>query len=231
MGVRKGQGRLTVPKIILSLLFFTVLWAAVTDAWGISFLLFGPERTVWQKFAYDIMCRIVWILPVFYLFRRYGTDLPLRLEDQFRNKVDAKLFLIFFTLFTLYALVVMFVGFGHFRINPSFALVRETVFYLVVGLVEELVYRGWAMNAFSAFMSERKANLYAALFFVALHWPAYIIRYFVTGTFLGIQLLQQSVLVLVMGLLFGYMFRKNKSIWTPLLLHAYFDWVVALLGT
>jgi membrane protease YdiL (CAAX protease family) len=225
-----NQKHLTIKKIILSLLFFTGLWAAVTDAWESSLFLFGSDRTQYQKFAYDIVCRIVWVLPLPFLFRHYAADLPLNLKSLISNKINLKLLIIFIVLFTLYALCVMFTCFGRFRINPEFSILRDTIFYITVGLVEEFVYRGWAQNAFSVFMSKKRANITATFFFVVLHWSAYIIRYFTTGTFQMTQLLMQSAVVFILSLLFGYAFRKNKSILTPVLLHAYFDWIVALLG-
>jgi len=147
-----------------------------------------------------------------------------------KQKINVKLLLIFLAVFTAYAVAVMLLAHGKFRVNPSFSPFRQISFYLVVGLVEELVYRGWALNAFSAVTSYRKALILAGIFFVLLHWPAYIIRFFLSGTFAVTQFILQSLLVLVLGLLFGYVFGKNRSIWTIIILHAYFDAIVDLLA-
>lgn len=224
-----NKSKLSIGKIIVSIIFFTLLWTAVTDAWGISSVIFGEDITAWQKYAYDIGSRIIWVLPVFFLLSRYKTDLPLSMKSMFKVKFGFKIFFLVFGLFTSYAFVVMFATFGRFHINPDFRPFRHITFYLVVGFVEELVYRGWALNSFSAFMSNGKAQILSVIFFILLHWPAYIIKLFNTGVFLTTNFLLQSFLVLITGFLFGYVFRKTKSIWTPIILHAYFDLIVKLL--
>lgn len=221
--------RLSFGRVFISLIIFTLLWAAVTDAWGISTVIFGSSKTVWQKYIYDISCRIVWVLPLFFLLAKYKSDLPISLTAMFTQKINVKLLFTFLAVFTTYAVGSMLLNHGRFRINPSFSPFRQISFYLVVGFVEELVYRGWALNAFSAVISHGKAYALSIIFFILLHWPAYIIRYFILGTFETTQFLLQSLVVLITGLLFGYVFKKNKSIWIPVILHTYFDLIVDLL--
>lgn len=227
---QKKVPHLTFGKIILSLIMFTLLWATVTDAWGISYKLFSENRTDTQKLVYDIGCRLIWVSPLIVLFRHYQIGLLLNLKMLFREKINFKILGVFIGIFTIYAVIVMFISHGGFQINPKFSFFKDTVFYLVVGIVEEFIYRGWGLNALATFVSGKKANVLSTGFFVLLHWPAYVIKFFIEGQFLTTQFIFQSVIVFIMGLLFGYVFRKNRSIRTPILLHAYFDWIIKLLG-
>lgn len=226
----KPQSKLSDSGVVISLLFFTLLWAGVTDAWGTSTIIFGADKTAWQKLSYDIGCRIIWVLPVFYLLRRYVNDLPTAPRAMLRNKPDRATLIVFIIVFTVYGIAVMLIGHGGFRINTSLHLVRSVLLYLTVAVVEELVYRGWALNALSRFLSERRAVVVSALFFVVLHWPAYMIKFFLTGSFALSQLVMQSAVVLVIGLLMGHVFVKSKSIAAPIILHMYFDLIVNLLA-
>lgn len=221
------QNRLGVTQIILSLLFFTVLWSIVSDAWGYSSMLFGEGPDSTQKIIYGILSRGIWVLPVFFLFRRYNSQLPLSLKTMFTNRFQPKLLLICSLIFTVLVLGSSFISYGEFRINPNFIFAENLIFYLVVGIVEELVYRGWALNALLLHMPPNKANLVSALFFILLHWPSYFIKLFTTGEFLTANFISQSVTVFVLGMIFGYMFQKDKSLVTPILFHGFYDIIVA----
>lgn len=221
--------RLSPALVVLSLVFFTLLWAVVTDAWGTSSLIFGPDKTSLQKWMYDITCRLIWVAPVFVLLRQYRAQLPTTAGQMFRKRMNLKLLFFFLGISTVYAIIVMRITHGGFHLNPDFSLLRHTSFYLMVGFVEELVYRGWAMNAFSTFFSAKRSALYSTLFFILLHWPAYFIRFAITGSLAISLLVQQSLVVLVMGLIFSYIYHKEKSIWTPIIVHAYYDWIFELL--
>lgn len=87
-----------------------------------------------------------------------------------------------------------------------------------VGIFEESVFRGWFYNAWSTIVNERCANIISALIFVFIHYP----RWFRLGNSVG-DILYGSVYVFVLGVLFGVLFRKNRSIWTPAILHSLWD--------
>nr|WP_297935269.1 CPBP family intramembrane glutamic endopeptidase [uncultured Lachnoclostridium sp.] len=102
-------------------------------------------------------------------------------------------------------------------INPNFSFLNHFPTFLMVSFAEELVYRGWGLNALSAFVSERKANVVSTIFFIVLHLPAYFIKLFLGSTFPTAAVATQCAFVL--GLLFGYLYRKGKSLWSPMLVH------------
>ncbi len=87
-----------------------------------------------------------------------------------------------------------------------------------VGIFEESVFRGWFYNAWSTIVKERYANIISAAMFVFIHYP----RWFQLERPVG-DIIYGSVYVFVLGVLFGVLFRKNRSIWTPAILHSIWD--------
>ena len=59
--------------------------------------------------------------------------------------------------------------------------------------------------------------------FIILHWPAYIIRYFLGEGFNFSGILIQSFLALTWGLIFIYMLRKSESLMNPIIAHSLYD--------
>ena len=87
-----------------------------------------------------------------------------------------------------------------------------------VGIFEESVFRGWFYNAWSTIVKEKYANIISATMFVFIHYP----RWFQLGRTMG-DIVYGSLYVFVLGVLFGVLFRKNRSIWTPAILHSVWD--------
>lgn len=87
-----------------------------------------------------------------------------------------------------------------------------------VGIFEESVFRGWFYNAWSTIVKEKYANIISAAMFVFIHYP----RWFQSGRTWG-DIVYGSIYVFVLGVLFGVLFRKNRSIWTPAILHSVWD--------
>ena len=87
-----------------------------------------------------------------------------------------------------------------------------------VGIFEESVFRGWFYNAWSTIVKEKYANIISAAMFVFIHYP----RWFQLERTVG-DIVYGSVYVFVLGVLFGVLFRKNRSIWTSAILHSVWD--------
>jgi membrane protease YdiL (CAAX protease family) len=101
--------------------------------------------------------------------------------------------------------------------------------FVMVAFVEELAYRGWGLNALSGFISERKANLVSNIFFVLLHLPAYIIRFYRGGVFPAASIATQCLMVFVLGWLFGYLFTRGRSLWSPIIIHFWSDFISSMI--
>ena len=60
----------------------------------------------------------------------------------------------------IYVIVAMFVVHGGIWINPNEIIIGLVIKMVIVGLVEEIVYRGWGYNALKVHTTERKAIIY-----------------------------------------------------------------------
>lgn len=123
----------------------------------------------------------------------------------------------------------MFFIHGGWRINPGIIFPQELSKFLVVGFVEELVYRGYGLNLLSTFMSGRRANIISSLFFAALHIPAYLIHWYRGQAFSLGTMLTQVTGAFILGLIFGIVFRKSKSVWAPAAVHFWYDFSFVVL--
>ena len=175
-------------------------------SWVIGFLI----HVVW------------WPLFALFLIKRYSNDLNISLKEMITTKPKLKILLPLL----VFALVYNIVG---FFINSSGYGTKMKLYDLIVtaatvGIFEESVFRGWFLNAVSTFVSERKANLISSALFVLIHYPGWI--------FAGYELTTiaiTSLSVYALGLIFGWVFRKNRSIWTGAILHSAWDLITWVL--
>lgn len=221
--------RLSLRKVIISLIIFLLLWTIVTNAWNYTGIIFDAQRGSSINYVYDFISRFIWAFPAFILLRYYAEDIPVTWGQLFRNKPDMKPFIITVVGVVIYILAAMFFNYGGFWINPSFSFLKHFPTFIMVAFVEELVYRGWGLNALSAFLSERKANIISNIFFVLLHLPAYFIKLYLTGKFPVTVVVSQCVFVLILGFIFGYLFQKGKSLWSPIIVHFLADFLSVML--
>ena len=101
--------------------------------------------------------------------------------------------------------------------------------YIVVGFVEETVFRGWGYNSLAKIVSHKKAAIISTVFFVLLHSPAYFIKLYRFGAFDFIGLIGQSSSALIWGLVFCWLLKSSKTLWNPILAHILYDLTYVLL--
>lgn len=209
---------------LFSMLGFIALWAVVTDAWNYSALLF-PEYPHSGKYLYGYLSRTVWMIPAFFLIRRFGSNLFLSGKQLFSKPKAEPVFVTFLVLTTVYALALMAIHNRFWHITSE-SILLVTVKYLIVGLGEETVFRGWSYNLLKKVHSNAVSLLLSAVGFVLLHWPAYFIKLFLYGSFDWAGLMAQSLSVLLCGLLFAVMLKRSGTLWNPIIAHAYYDWIL-----
>ncbi|MDO4554516.1 MAG: CPBP family intramembrane metalloprotease [Lachnospiraceae bacterium] len=224
------KNRFSLITVFYSLLGSILLWAVVTNAWGYT-NFFHASSDSWLVYIFDFCCRFIWAMPAILLLFKYRQEIPTTLKQLFTNKPQMKPFIISVMIIAIYNVAGMFFNHGEVWINPDFHLGKHLFMFVGVAFAEELVYRGWGLNALSTFVSERTANVISTIFFVMVHLPAYMIQYFLYGTFPVETVMIQCVYVFVLGVLFGYLFRKGNSLWSCMTLHFLSDFLgVMLIG-
>ncbi len=228
------KGSKTVTKnnkifVYSSLLISVLLWAAVSDAWGYSNHLLTSLPNDWNRYIYGYISRLIWAIPFLFLIVKEKHREAIRPEQVLRFHFHWKSFLTVFVLSTIFVLGKMFFNHGGWWINPDIIFLQDLSKYLIVGFVEELVYRGFGLNMLSGFLSGRAAIVVSSLFFAALHIPAYFIHWYCDGVFLLATLISQVITAFLFGLIFGVVFQKNKSIWPTAIIHFWYDFIHVLL--
>ena len=166
---------------------------------------------------------LVWTLPAALLIRHFRDDMWISLKEMFNSRPrwfkDAPLLLIVFVPLVRAGI------WGGFQINPDFvpsALISSVLF---VGITEELVFRGFLLNAFLIKLGMPYAIALDAVLFTLIHFPIWIYRGFTISEFLA-----ASIAIPILSVFFAYSFIKTKNIFIPIILHMIWNLQVGLFG-
>jgi len=92
----------------------------------------------------------------------------------------------------------------------------------MAGLAEEIVFRGLILQEFNKKLAFWKANIMTALLFLVIHYPIWIYNDFIFQ-------FGSHIYIFLIGLLFGFVFKKTGSLWTVILLHAFHNYVLSII--
>jgi uncharacterized protein len=88
---------------------------------------------------------------------------------------------------------------------------------LLVGLSEEVLFRGYFLRQLAERSAFWKANAIQAALFLGIHIPGWLLM----GQFRFPGAVQQCAYVLGMALVLGYTLRKTDSLWAWMLIHSF----------
>ena len=220
-------------KIIYTLLGFIVLWTIVTDAWGYSNYFFRNVPHNAGTYIYGYLSRCIWVIPAILLVIRHSYKLKLQKDELYQHPKFDKQLMIVASLSFADAVVGMLINHKGFWFNRDVVLGLVLAKYIVVGFVEETVFRGWGYNSLANILSHKKAAIISTVFFVLLHWSAYFIKLYRFGVFDFAGLIGQSISALIWGFVFCWLLKKGKTLWNPILAHILYDlmWVLLVGGS
>ncbi len=207
----------TVVLIIYTIIFYA-LWTffeliakdvintAVTNVYLCQFIKSG------------IIKNLIWTVPAIILVKHFNDDVYISLKEMFTAKVNWLKYMPIFGIFTVYLLAGTFLRSGKLAIVEDFGI-EQIIIVLFVGLTEEMVFRGWLLNA-----TYREKNKWVFLtinsvMFVAIHFPIWIHDRIFIESFAGFGFL----LLIILSLIFSYTFVRSKNILVPIALHMYWD--------
>ena len=211
---KKNNNSYTLFVIGTYLLIF-VLWFAKI----LIFDGFINNMTEWGKALANSFFKCIILIPIPYLLIK-NKKVEVSLKEMFTTKINFDIFGPIAAAFVVKCIVEMFSRFGGLQISDNFHPSDLLVSFLLVGITEELLFRGWIYNALLTCMSENGALILQALLFTSLHFPVYIMS--------GVIFSMNYVLLFILGVIFGWTFRKNRSIWTPIILHMMWDLAMLL---
>ena len=169
-----------------------------------------------------IIKNLVWVLPAALLVHHYRDDVCIGLKEMFTSKVKWLRYLPVFLLFVLYPLVTAYLHKGSLTLNSDFGA-KEIIMYSFVGITEEMVFRGWLLNAMvgKERTNQWRAILLNSLMFVAIHIPTWTIHGQLTAAFLHFGFVQ----IIILSIIFSVTFLKSRNILVPVALHMIFDFL------
>lgn len=207
---------------VLSIVGFIVLWVILTDAWNYSTFLFPEHLFIVGKYLYGYFSRIIWMFPAFFLIFRFDRNLFWSRKQLFSRPKLEPIFMAFMAYTTIYALASMAVNYHSWHITDE-SLPLLTIKFMIVGIGEETVFRGWGYNMLKKVHSDTMSLIISAFPFMVLHWPAYFIKLFLYGQFSLSEFVGQSISAMVCGLVFAVMLKRSGTLWNSIIAHFYYD--------
>ena len=210
--------------IIYSILFYTI-WVIFEFVGKPVIDEFFPGVISSQIIKTVVIKNLVWVLPAAILVHHYKDDVCIGLKEMFTAKVDWRKYLPVFLIFTFYPIVTSYLRNGSLRLGNDFGA-REVICYSFVGITEEMVFRGWLLNATVGREQQYKwrALLLNAVMFVAIHMPTWYTHGELADSFLHFRF----VGIMILGTIFGLTFLKSRNILIPVALHMIWDVMISL---
>lgn len=183
--------------------------AAVKEEWAAQIIKSG------------VIKNLVWTLPAILLIRYFQTDIAIPLKEMFSVRVRWLKYLPVFLAFTVYILTGSVLKNGRVEITGEFGL-DKIIIVLFVGITEEIVFRGWLLNAMICNNKHWPSIFLNAVMFLAIHFPVWLYTGVFVYRFTSLQFLE----IMALSIVFSRAFLKSRSIWAPVALHMYWDLLV-----
>ncbi len=174
----------------------------------------------------DLVKLIAWLGVGILLIRKTAaTDLSI--AQPFQKPMRQRPFLITLGIVILYLVLSAMMQQHTLHIVPSFKPTMLFQDFLVVGICEETLFRGYFLNRLRPLVTnDQTALIIQAIMFACIHLP----RYFTTYPSLsGITIIGNLITVGLLGYLFGWLFLKTKSLWPGIIVHSVWDLLIVLI--
>lgn len=211
----KSKNVLYLIGYILLLLLLDTLWY-----WRVKQALDNASlNLVLRECLYVTGKLLMMVLPVWLYLKYIDSKEPLeylKLKSQKMNGI--KWGIAFGAGFIVYYLMIAFITKA---LNINFNIgIRYWIAGLLVGFVEEVPFRGFILQKLEEHFNFWAANLITVVIFLIYHYPTW---YF-SGHFklFGFN-------IVFTGLIFGYLLKKSKSLWSAIITHSIIDlamWII-----
>ncbi|WP_223895332.1 CPBP family intramembrane glutamic endopeptidase [Lactobacillus helsingborgensis] len=205
--------------IVIYLVIFYIWWTIEELAyWSYT------SNTLAQVLLSSSVKLLTWSIPAFILIKKYSHQLKIGYPQLFKNRFKLWPYLVGIFIMVTYLAIILYFENGGFKINPNFRASDFIDKFLVVGITEELVFRGCLLNALLKKMSTWLALIVNNLLFLCIHLPIWyqthtLVTNFISGDFIS---------VFILGLIFGLLFIRSKNICVPIVYHMLWDIIVTI---
>lgn len=209
--------------LIIYIIAFYTLWAVFEIVVKSMLSNIITNDILCQLVKSGVIKNLIWTLPAILLIKYFNTEVYIPLNEMFAKKVNWLKYMPIFILFTIYILASVILINGNLVISDDFSK-NDIIIVLFVGLTEEMVFRGWLLNAT---IHENKKWLYIfinGIMFLAIHFP----KWFYDGIFISSFANFSFLGVMILSVIFSWTFIKSRNIFVPITLHMYWDLLIFL---
>ncbi|MBK5461936.1 CPBP family intramembrane metalloprotease [Peribacillus sp. TH27] len=204
--------------LILYLVIFNLIWV-LKELWLVQYI--NPLGDVISAFLNALIKISVWIVPVWLYIKFYLHTNPIKyLKMNINIKKGLFLGLFLSLLLGLYfAFEVYILNDQSFNFNLSLGNYLNGI--LLVGITEEIVFRGLILQELNKRLAFWKANIITSLLFLIVHYAIWIYE----GVFFDWW---SHIYVFLIGFIFGVVYKKTGSFWSVVILHSFHNLFVSM---
>lgn len=219
MSILTKEKNSDVSILIGYLVLFYLAWT-IKELWLIEYIYSFGE--IISPLLEALVKSLIWIVPAWIYIKLYLHSIPISFLKMNVNVKKGLLWGIFLSLLlgAFLILEAYFFNGVSFHFSLSFDDYLNTL--LMAGLAEEIVFRGLILQELDKRMTFWKANLITALLFLVIHYPIWIYNdiIFQYGS---------HIYVFIIGLLFGFVYKKTGSLWSVIILHAFHNYILSII--
>lgn len=168
---------------------------------------------------------LVWTLPALLLIKRFSGELFIDMKELLSFRKDSLKYLLIAAALAVFVLGGVFMRTHALQISSTFHP-SALIIALLVGFTEEIVFRGFFLNAtLRSGCSEAKKYFAVginAVMFVLIHFPIWIRN----GVFAANITSFAFMTIIVLSVLFSFCTIRCRNIWVAAILHSFYDLLV-----
>lgn len=200
---------------------FILLGIVFILIWTFNILVISPKVDVIFAEPYNLIIRtflklIIWVGYGLFFINKYNKDLKIKKEELFKFKEKKLTLKLVLLIITISFLIMLFICKGiyinDFTIDDFFNK------FLLVGIEEELVFRGLILNGLSKKDKFAKASVITSILFALVHIPLYI-----RSELLLSDIILNCLKIVVISCFYNGIFNETKSIWPIVIFHSFWD--------
>lgn len=201
-------------KFILLGIVFILIWAfnILVISHKVDAIFTEPYNLIIRTF----LKLIIWVGYSLFFINKYNKDLKVKKEELFKFKEKKLTLKLVLLIITISFLIMLFTRKGiyinDFTIDDFFNK------FLLVGIEEELVFRGLILNGLSKKNKFAKASIITSVLFSLIHIPIYI-----RSELLLSDIILNCLKIVVISCFYNSIFNETKSIWPIVIFHSFWD--------
>jgi CAAX amino terminal protease family. len=220
--VRTERAKLSLFKILAFYVIFLAVWS-VFEIWLVPIM--ESSLGAWEQALCGTVIKLaVWTVPAVLLVRHYKEDVLFSLREMFTARFKWYKYTLILLGFAAYNIIGALIVNRNLSISSEFEISSLIGTVIFVGITEEVVFRGFLLNALLKRMKAWPAVLLTALMFLVIHFPIWIHE----GVWLSNLLSGGFFAVILLSIIFSWTFIKSKNIIVPIVLHMAWNLLIIL---